>query len=85
MKKKLLVALILVFVLSFALATPVFAGDPPKKMPGGSMPEEGKAGLEKAKVGITSGYPQGWLYGIVIIRDHLLNGYIPRSPYSPQD
>ena len=84
MKKRLLLALVLVIVLSLAFATPVFAGDPPKKMPDGSMPEAGEAGLEKAMGGIITGYPHGWLYGIVIVRDHLLNGYIPRSPYSPQ-
>ena len=81
--KKVLVALILAVVLTVTFATPAFAGDPPQKMPGGSMPEEGKAGLETAKVGITLGYPQGWLWGIVIVRDHLLNGYIPRNFHSP--
>jgi hypothetical protein len=83
--KKLLIILFLVVVLSVTFAVPAYAGDPPKMMPDGSMPDECKAGLEKAKIGITTGYPQGWLWGIVVIRDHLLQGYIPRSPLCPHN
>lgn len=82
--KKLILALILAVVLSLTVATPVLAGDPPKKMPDGSMPEDGEAGLETAKHNIQRHPNQGWYYGWSVINWHLLQGYIPRSPYSPQ-
>ena len=77
MKKRLLVALILVFVLSFALATPVFAGPPPDAGKGTIWNEGLLNALERLmEVGHKTGF-----YGPAALIDYLSYVYAGPPPW----